>query len=203
MIVTLLKQDALSSIFLKGKKDFVVDPMTKEKLICITKSMGQYILKSTKNVKIIDDVGCNMENVRLKPYHLYHLYKKDTDENFVLLSEPMNADIQTYKKYRIIGNEDIRIGRERHLDICFQNALVSAKHAGISVNSGNWMLYDENSVNGIYVNDKRVFERCKLKAGDRVYIMGLRMIIGKSFLAINNPEESVILNEKRFVPYRQ
>lgn len=203
ILITVLNREGLNSKFLLEKRGWILKPITGEKIAYLIKMCGQIFLKPDKNVRVIDEAGCDMRKVRIRPYHLYSLYKKDSDEIFTLLTEPMNSDTQIYKKYRITGNADISIGRDSKCDLCFRNALVSARHAVLLFLNDTWTICDKNSTNGIYVNDIRVMDHCKLKAGDRVYIMGLRMIIGKSFVAINNPAESVELNEERFVPYRQ
>lgn len=53
-----------------------------------------------------------------------------------------------------------------------------------------WSISDLESKNGTYVNGYRITEK-KLKPGDYVYIMGLKIVIGGNFFAINNPGEKV------------
>ena len=52
---------------------------------------------------------------------------------------------------------------------------------------------DSNSINGIYLNNKRVTESVA-HFGDELYLVGLRVIFGKGFIAINNPGNTVTIS---------
>jgi pSer/pThr/pTyr-binding forkhead associated (FHA) protein len=108
-----------------------------------------------------------------------------------------------YKRYIVTDYRDICIGRGEHNAICYSNKAVSFLHARLSRNGTCWVLYDENSTNGTYVNHIRVWENCRLKPGDVIEIMALRIVVGNGFLAINHPEEEVRLEERFFTPFKR
>ena len=58
-----------------------------------------------------------------------------------------------------------RLGRQLDNDVVFHEEAVSRFHAEIRYEGGKYILYDNNSTAGTYVNSKRV-ERCVLNSGD-------------------------------------
>lgn len=202
MLVTLLDEEGMSSLMLSAKKMGryqVCDRRNGERLITIERTCNRWMLESNKRVFILDDYGRNAEKVCLRHGNLYSLYRNEVDILYHLFVEP--ADSIRYERYIVRGNEDLYIGRMAENTICFQNIAVSAVHGRLSRNGDTWMLYDENSTNGIYVNHIRIKNSIKLKPGDVIYIMGLRLIIGKGFLAVNNPDGCVELDKNRIFPY--
>ena len=58
----------------------------------------------------------------------------------------------------------------------FKNDFVSAIHAKLSYHNKYWLIKDNISTNGIFVNGKK--EKVKeLEFGDVIYIMGLKIIV--------------------------
>jgi pSer/pThr/pTyr-binding forkhead associated (FHA) protein len=58
------------------------------------------------------------------------------------------------------------IGRTSECDICLpDDAKISRRHARLEWNGQTWVLLDEDSTNGTFVNGERVSER-ELRAGD-------------------------------------
>lgn len=76
------------------------------------------------------------------------------------------------------------VGRSEDNEIAYPNAYVSARHAQLEYDGNNWYVTDMGSANGTYVNSCRIAEKSRhsLKAGDYVYIMGLKLIVGHGFL---------------------
>jgi len=60
-----------------------------------------------------------------------------------------------------------RIGSGDGSDVHFDDAGVSGKHAALRHDDATWLLTDDLSVNGTFVNDKKVL-KCYLTSGDRV-----------------------------------
>ena len=68
-----------------------------------------------------------------------------------------------------------RLGRQLDNDVVFHEEAVSRFHAEIKYENGKYVLYDNNSTAGTYVNSKRV-ERCVLNSGDLIsfsFIQGM------------------------------
>ena len=68
-----------------------------------------------------------------------------------------------------------RLGRQLDNDVVFHEEAVSRFHAEIKYENGKYVLYDNSSTAGTYVNSKRV-ERCVLNSGDLIsfsFIQGM------------------------------
>ena len=64
----------------------------------------------------------------------------------------------------------VLIGRDQHCTLVIDSPLVSREHARLSATNGRWQLTDLGSINGCFVNGRRVREPVALNAGDRVSI---------------------------------
>ena len=68
-----------------------------------------------------------------------------------------------------LSNKDYKIGRSSDNNIILDDITVSRKHALLSVSSENIKIQDNNSTNGIYVNNE-IKNDCTLKSGDKIQI---------------------------------
>jgi len=66
-----------------------------------------------------------------------------------------------------LGKKVTRIGRQLDNDVVFHEEAVSRFHAEIRYEDGKYVLYDNQSTTGTYVNSKRV-ERCVLNSSDLI-----------------------------------
>jgi two-component system cell cycle response regulator len=64
------------------------------------------------------------------------------------------------------------LGRADDCSIAFEDARLSRVHARIVFVAGDWMLMDEGSTNGTFVNGARVEKYSKLEDGDRILLGG-------------------------------
>ncbi len=63
----------------------------------------------------------------------------------------------------------LTIGRDPRCDLFLNDMTVSRVHASIEVGPNGCILRDDNSYNGVWVNDRSV-EMCLLKSGDMIQI---------------------------------
>lgn len=105
---------------------------------------------------------------------------------YVSINEPKK---QQFHYYRLSDEDEVVIGRKKG-DIRYEHPLVSAVHAKITVDHGHWLIEDLDSTNGVYVNQQRI-AKSELKPGDCIYIMGLQILIGNGFLAVNQKGEAL------------
>ena len=66
-------------------------------------------------------------------------------------------------------NKDYKIGRTSENNIILDDITVSRNHALISVSKKNIKIFDNNSTNGIYINNV-IKSNCELKSGDKIQI---------------------------------
>ena len=69
----------------------------------------------------------------------------------------------------------IRLGRQLENDIVFPESTVSRFHAEIRYEDDKYVLYDNQSTTGTFVNSKKI-ERCVLNSGDLISVSDIQMM---------------------------
>ncbi|MCQ2495538.1 MAG: type VII secretion protein EssC [Lachnospiraceae bacterium] len=165
-----------------------------ENLAGIDGTDGKWILKNNRHVKIIGPDGSSLKSIEVQPNGIYEI-EKDHTEKFFLLTEPVTKDRAQFTKYYVGANASISIGRGSENMLSFTSPFVSNNHALLTFSNGQWHITDNNSSNGTYVNNRRVFDE-NLKFGDCIYILGLKIIVSNSFFAINNPDGKLTVSSR-------
>ncbi|MFI3326519.1 MAG: type VII secretion protein EssC [Clostridia bacterium] len=200
MIVTIIDKDGIKSIILppkiKGQYWLYNSTNASKKVISIEAVNNAWVLKSNKNIKILNRDGEFVKNITLENMSLYILKDTVNNEKIVIFTESTTEDRQVFSKVAVSENVEIKIGRDVTNDIIYPSNFVSSEHAILIFYNNNWIINDINSTNGIFVNEKRV-SKANLKIGDIVYIMGLKIIIGDKFIALNNPDCNVIFSSNK------
>lgn len=111
----------------------------------------------------------------------------------VLFVEMQKAADHQFIPYYIEGMTEYRIGRKSDSDICYPCKTVSREHAMLQKRGQFWYIIDNDSTNGVYFNGRRV-KSARLHNGDMVFIMGLFILMGSGFIAINNRNGRVRMN---------
>lgn len=75
----------------------------------------------------------------------------------------------------VLDKGEITVGRHPESNIFLSDITVSRNHAKIAQESGGFVLYDVGSLNGTYINRKRI-ERCVLSEGDELQIGKFRLV---------------------------
>jgi len=73
-----------------------------------------------------------------------------------------------------LDGDRIEVGRNPNADVFLDDVTVSRSHAVLSRDDGGYSIEDNGSLNGTYVNRRRV-ERAKLESGDEVQIGKYRL----------------------------
>ena len=194
MIVTLIYKEKLNTITLPNKKEgqFWLGTDEEKEIISIEGSNEKWELKSSKKVKILEH---KEKTIELKENTIIKIQKGETIG--LIFTEPLTEDRQIYTKKVIEKDIGISIGRSEENAICFKNDFVSSVHAKLAYHNKYWLIKDNNSTNGIFVNGKK--EKAKdLDFGDVIYIMGLKIIVFYDFIMINNPDGKVTIKEGVF-----
>jgi pSer/pThr/pTyr-binding forkhead associated (FHA) protein len=71
-------------------------------------------------------------------------------------------------KKQSFTSKEISIGRDPTSSFQIQSETVSAHHAKLNYNQGQWWLEDLNSTNGSFLNDERVDLATIVVSGDRL-----------------------------------
>lgn len=210
MIVNLIKSTQMFSLNLpvKVKGQYWITDIDKKgksrNLISVEAVKGKWIVKSNSVAGIIDSSNNICKQIELLPDSFFYVKIANYDEKVILFAENMDSSRQNFTKIVVNGASTFNIGRNRDNNICFANRLVSGYHAKLSYDGQNWSIYDMGSTNGVFVNGFRVDSQ-DLDAGDLIYIMGLKIVVGYNFMAINNPDNILVLNSSslsEYVPQR-
>lgn len=199
MIVTIISKSHINSISLPKRIEgqfwlYEAIDTGMERLVSIEGINEEWIMKSTRQVKILDSHSNTLKNTTISPESIYVLGKSNGEKIFVF-TESITEGRQIFKKYLVKEDMDFTIGRTEQNDIFYPNKVVSSKHATLSYRNGKWFIRDENSTNGTFVNGVRA-TKVELNIGDMVFIMGLKIIIGKNIVAFNNPDGQVQISPK-------
>ena len=179
------------------------------KVISFEAIQNEWVIKSNSMVNILDAEGKVIPSAVLKEINFLNLQYtencgRDANKIAFLFTGCVDASSICYTKYILpsTGVEvSFRIGRDADSNFFYNNKFVSGRHASLSyVGNGNWHIEDMNSTNGTYVNGKRI-QSCDLKAGDCIYIMGLKIIIGHNYIATNNPESKLRIHSQSLMQY--
>ena len=210
MIITLLKQDRIHTLALPNKvsgRYWLQDLDMRGKirnLISIEAYEGQWMMSSNPKVDILktDQAGQVDEKVILEPLSLYGIRIKETNNNAFVFVEAEIVSRKQYTKYSLYDNSEVSIGRDESNDIVYDNKYVSSRHAKITYANKQWKVDDLGSANGTFVDTIR--EKSKILApGSCICIMGLKIIVGDTFIAVNNPNDNIHINNNKLKPYNQ
>ena len=210
MIVNLIKSNSLISLNLPKRINgqyWITDVDAKgnsRKLISVEAINGKWVIKNNKHIKIHNPYSPDEEYAELSPLSLYRITFTQSSEPAIVFAESEDEFSFLFSKFTIEKGTSLSVGRTQDNSICCANKFISQNHAVISYEGNYWKVTDCNSANGTFVNGKRIsVPELRLSFGDMIYIMGLRIIVGNGFFAINNPGKSVTLRSeglKKIVP---
>ena len=161
---------------------------------------GNWQLKLNKNISIPND-KTKTKSVELAENEIYVLLNNKTKEKLCVYTENDTEDRQCFEKKVVSANNArFSIGRESDNDIVVDSKFVSGSHAELIFNDGRWEIRDLDSTNGTFVNQKRI-DSASLNIGDVVFLMGFKVIIGKKFIAINNPDGKVTVKTNKLTKF--
>lgn len=199
MIVSLIKSNQIFNLTLPQKikgQYWITDYDefgNKRQLISVEAVSGSWTVKSNKKAGVLDTEKRIIDCTVLNESSFINIKINDSNENAIIFAESTDFSRRTFTKYVITESAKIKIGRASSNNFCYDNRFVSNKHAELVFDGQNWTLEDLGSTNGTYVNSYRV-EKCQLHAGDSIYIMGLKIVVGANYVATNNPDALLSFN---------
>ena len=208
MIVNLIKPKKIFSTILptKVKGQYWVNDIDENgeprQLLRIEADEGKWIFRSSSLVTVMKNKAETAASAELLPQSCYDLRIAGSQDRAILFSEKADESRQTFRKLVVKGTSAVfSIGRSEECDLSFRNTYVSSSHARLTYEDGNWSITDSGSTNGTFVNGFRI-ESANLLAGDVIYIMGLKIVIGHNFLALNDPDHQLTVNTDALVNYQ-
>lgn len=207
MIINLIKSKQMFSLTLpnKTKGQYWLSDINPEgkrrELISIEALHGEWVLKSNRKVSVLNSDYQPVNNTVLHPQDFFNLKVAGDNERVILFAEKIDSSRQTFTKLLVSNPGTFTIGRTNDNNFCFDNKFVSSQHAKLSFDGKNWSIVDLGSKNRTYVNGYCI-ESQALAPGDFIYIMGLKIVIGYNYIAINNPDNLLKINAKGLVGYK-
>lgn len=165
-------------------------------LLSVEAITGKWVAKSNKKYWIIDTDNEPLKQTEINDKSVFLLKDANGESSLVFTSKTTGTG-KRFEHILVPDDYDITIGRNEDNSICYINKYVSGAHSVIKHKNGMWSVTDTSSVNGTYVNGKRVVNS-QLHPGDVVSVVDLRIIVGDDFIAINNPAGQVVYDESVF-----
>ncbi len=164
-------------------------------LIAISASGNEWVCKSNKYIDFISDCDEDengKKEIFLKENEYHKLLLKATGEKMIMLTEPIDKTRSTFSFYNVSAPCEITVGYHPSCEIRFcDDGLSETVGARIAYGEdGKITVSDMQSINGTYLNGERISSH-SANYGDELYMVGLRIILGKDFIAVNNPSGSV------------
>ena len=209
MIVTLIKKGQIHTLYLPStiKGQFWISDKNRReqtrKLLSIEGVSGKWFIRSYRSIQITDTSGQDVKFAEMIPSSFYRISLGESEEPALLFCEEITQGRLNFKKYMINTTEgvSIPIGSAPENAIAFDNKFVSRAHCTLMYHNGRWTVQDNKSGNGTFVNSYAV-SSSSIKPGDSIFILGLTIIVGSNFIAVNNPNNNIALNSKIFKPYQ-
>ena len=207
MIVTLFKSNRMYTATLPNRvkgQYWVKDADSRGKsrdLLRIEATDGKWELRSSRLAWVLDEEGRRKECCTLSAGLYLFVQINGSSDRFVLYAEEADETRQNLNKVFVNRPDVFTIGRTENNNFSYNNPFVSGTHARLSFDGASWSVSDNNSRNGTFVNGERITSK-KLSAGDLIYIMGLKIVVGDHFLALNNPDKLVTVRSDALSIYQ-
>lgn len=172
-----LSEDRLIDINLskEDEETFVwINPKTKQEELILK--------KEERDIWFLESSELQLKKQKLVWNYLYPI-QLDGKNSFLYAQQETQEDRQ-YVTYQLQDGISLKIGRKQG-DICFAQPHISSLHACLFEKDGVWWIEDLHSSNGVYVNQKRILLE-QLNLGDCIYLMGLKILMGNGFIAMNH-----------------
>lgn len=197
MQATYISADGIKSFVLPDKISgrYWVKDTDNQNVIGIESVEQKWFLKSNKTYVLLDDNGKETKKAQVDSMSIKRVYSKQSEQSSFVFFEPTTKDRGNYTKYGVPDDVELTIGKSPECDIFYNNPFVSKLHAVLRYKNGVWQIEDKDSRNGTHVNNYPV-HKALLNPGDVIYVMGMKIITGDCFFAINNPDHQVVINEE-------
>ena len=174
------------------------------RIIGIEAKNGKWFLNSNKYVRVLNSNEAGVDSVCLEENYFYHLLSVKTHSDYYVFTEADTQDRLVFKKFATQSRINITIGRDSKNIVAYKNPFVSSQHATLSFDGiDTWSISDNNSTNGTYINNEKLDGSKDLNPGDVINILGLKIVVGNKFFAVNNPDSNVQVSTQYLVAVKQ
>lgn len=148
--------------------------------INIVENNGKWQMLSNYEVTIYED-GEKKDYVDLTLGKFYLLKVEREEDVFVYCTDVYEKNTA---QLTIKSDAEVIIGKNTNCQIQYNNSYVDEQHAKLIYKQGEWHI-NSLSNTGLYVNGEKVSSK-KISNGDVIFIMGLKIIVIKNNIIINN-----------------
>lgn len=117
-------------------------------------------------------------------------------EHLTLVVRQVEKYFSVYEKFELKGHDKVTIGKHKENIICFDDLGVISRHHASILRRGKYYIVEDHSINGTFINHRRVQGSCQLAFGDCLDIFGLRIVFLGDILAVNTSHPSVTINRE-------
>lgn len=153
---------------------------------------GKWCLSENSNVQIEGSgaIPGKFREFELFENSLYYL-RTDRRETMVLMVEPDSANRSRYKLYRVPAGGIVDVGQADFNQIQFSHRYVHSRtHLRICYRDGMPEAVEDHSdgTNPVYLNGRSFRGRQETAIGDVIFLVGMKLVLGKGFIAVNDPD---------------
>ena len=153
-----------------------------KKLINVTAEEGQWKITSDADTKIIVQNNQIAGSVYLQEYGRYFLQTEGEDSYIILYCIPDYSP--AVSAFGVVDNAVISVGNSHANNIAIDNPFLKEKSFQLEYKDKNWTV-NKIETKILYVNDEPLVDN-KLKYGDTLFIMGVRIIVMKDFIVVDS-----------------
>ena len=145
-----------------------------------------------------------VETAALRPGQLLNCQLRGSDTVFSMTVDEPDDGNTHFNKYLLNFSVCpwVKIGSAEGNIVRYGNQFCSPRHAEIVNDNGTAVVRDLGSVNGTFVNGRLLTGDRRLRYGDVIYIIGLKIVFLGNILAINDPKGSCAVDDLKLRPIR-
>ena len=159
----------------------------KDILITLEGKNNEVYLKSNGTVDIIDNNEV-VNEIKIKLYDRYVLKVAGLPNNLEIYFMPAKESLF---KLDFKNLDSFSVGSSEACHICYQEGYLTSVEAMFKSVGDEWVVSTVNDDNyKVYINNNRLTLK-KLKAGDIIFLGGLKLVWMNNFICVNNPKNKL------------
>ncbi len=146
---------------------------------------GQWRFKATTQYELEKQSG-DPRDRSIEAGDIFKIHGNHT--TFSVLVSERNHAVGAFEKFSTASLRTLTVGKEESCDVCYATRRVISRRHAVVYFQGNAAMLEDTSVNGVYVNGRRMRGKTTLQFGDLIYIYGLKLVYLVDAIAINAAE---------------